>query len=124
MSVSIALLQAALGGAFLLILFLILVAGVVVIAAISGGALSDRDSQVSSVPIVPPGTVLAASGLGLAVLGALYSLSLAFVGIILGMMAYYRGARVLGGVATVLSFVAIFVGVYLGIATGPSPFSI
>jgi hypothetical protein len=122
-SISIALLQGALGGAFLLILFFVLIAGVVIIAAISGGALSNREGEVSTGPIVPPGTVLAASGLGFAALGALYSLSLTFVGIILGMMAYYRGARLLGGLVSILSFAAIFIGYYLG-SGGPYQFSL
>lgn len=123
MSTSVALLQGALGGVLLLILFFVVIAGVVVIAAISGGALSDREGEDSTGPIIPPGTVLAASALGFALLGALYSLSLTFVGIMLGMMAYYRGARLLGGAVSALSFAAIFVGYYLG-SGGPHQFSL
>lgn len=106
-----------------MILFLVVVAGVVVIAAISGGALSDRGDEVSTGPILPPGTLLVASGLGFALLGAFYSISLTFVGIMLGMMAYYRGARLLGVVVSALSFAAIFVGYYVG-SGGPYQFSL
>jgi hypothetical protein len=122
-STSIALLQGALGGVFLLILFFAVTAGVVVIGAVTGGALSDKEGEESTGPILPPGTLLAASALGLGVLGAFYSLSLTFVGIMLGMMAYYRGARLLGGVVSALSFAAIFVGYYLG-SGGPYQFAL
>ena len=117
------LLQGALGGAFLVVLALVLIAAVVVIAAVSGGTLGGGDRGQEAAPIIPPGTILAASGLGLAALGGFYaSAGLNFVGIIAGAIAYYRGARVLGVAATVLSFVTIFVGYYLG--SGASQFNL
>jgi hypothetical protein len=117
---SIALLvQGALGGAFLVILVLILVAAVVLLAAVFGGTLGgDSSNGETTAPLVPPGTIMAASGLGLACLEAYYgSIGFGFLGIILGGMAYYRGSRVLGIVASVLSFAAIFIGYYLGYQT-------
>ena len=110
-SIGVALLQGALGGAFVVIVLAILVATAVVAGAVFGGALSGGGSQQEAAPIIPPGTVLAASGLALAVLGAFYASSgFNFLGIALGALAYYRGARVLGGVASVLSFVTMFIG--------------
>ena len=115
------LLQGALGGAFLVILVLILVAAVVLLAAVFGGTLGgggDSSNGETTAPLVPPGTIMAASGLGLACLEAYYgSIGFGFLGIILGGIAYYRGSRVLGIVASVLSFVAIFIGYYLGYQT-------
>jgi hypothetical protein len=108
-SISVALLQGALGGIVLIIVLVILVAAVA--GAIFGGALSGGGSEQEAAPIIPPGTVLAASGLALAVLGAFYASSgFNFLGIMLGALAYYRGARVLGGVVCILSFVTIFIG--------------
>jgi len=110
-SIGVALLQGALGGVFLIIVLIILVAGIVVAGAVFGGALSGGGSEQESAPIIPPGTILAASGLALAVLGAFYASSgFNFLGIMLGALAYYRGARVLGGVVSVLSFATIFIG--------------
>ncbi len=107
-------LQGALGGVFLIIVLIILVASVVVAGAMFGGALSGGGSEQEAAPIIPPGTILAASGLALAVLGAFYaSTGFNFLGIMLGALAYYRGARVLGLVVSVLSFVTIFIGYLL-----------
>src|ERR687885_2611088 len=82
------LLQGALGGAFLVILVLILVAAVVLLAAVFGGTLGGGGASSkgeTTAPIIPPGTIMAASGLGLAGLGAYYgSIGFGFLGIILG----------------------------------------
>ena len=123
MGITIALLQAALGGALLVVLFFVLVAVVVVMATVYGGALGSGEGKQEAAPIIPPGTILAASGLGMVVLGVLHSFSLLLVGIILGGLAYYRGARVLGLVVSVLAFVRIFAGYYLGSAHNPNQFS-
>jgi hypothetical protein len=110
-SIGVALLQGALGGIFLIIVLIILIAAVVVAGAIFGGALSGGGSEQEAAPIIPPGTILAASGLALAVLGAFYASSgFNFLGIMLGALAYYRGARVLGGVVCAVSFITIFIG--------------
>ena len=114
MSISVALLQGALGGAFVIIVLLILMAGVVVVAAAFGGALSGGGSEQEAAPIIPPGTILAAVGLCLALLGGFYASSgFNFLGIMMGALAYYRGARVLGLAASVLSFATIFIGYLL-----------
>ena len=114
------LLQGALGGALLVILLFVGVVAVVVAAGVFGGALGGRggtggEDASQTQGIVPPGTIIAGVGMGLAVVGAFYpSLSFGFVGIALGAIAYYRGARVLGGVVSVLSFAAICVGYFMG----------
>ncbi len=114
------LLQGALGGALLLILLFVAVVIVVVAAGIFGGAVGGRggsggEDATQTQGIVPPRTILAGTGMGLAVIGAFYpSLSFGFVGMALGAVAYYRGARVLGGVVSVLSFITIFIGYFMG----------
>lgn len=67
------LLQGALGGAFVVITVLVLLAAVVVAAAVFGGALEDEGGSGGEATrsIIPPGTILAAMGLGFAVLGAM-----------------------------------------------------
>lgn len=114
------LLQGALGGALLLILLFVGVVAVVVAAGVFGGALGDRsgtggEDASQTQGLVPPGTVLAGVGMGLAVVGAfLPSLGLGFVGMAVGAIAYYRGARVLGGAVSVLSFIALFIAYFMG----------
>ena len=109
------LLQGALGGALVVVLALALTLAVVVAAAVFGGAIGDRSGEEAAQTIAPPGTILAATRLGLAVLGAFFgSTGFNFVGIAVGAVAYYRGARLLGGAACVLSFATIFIGYYFG----------
>lgn len=113
------LLQGALGGALLIIIAFVLVVGVVVLAGVFGGALGGRGGAVGEEAqtdkIVPPGTIVAGVGIGLAVIGVYTpSLSFGFLGIAMGAVAYYRGARVLGGAASVLSLAAIFIAYFLG----------
>jgi hypothetical protein len=114
------LLQGALGGALLLVLLFAGVVAVVVAAGVFGGAVGGRggsggEDANQTQGLVPPGTILAGVGMGLAVIGALYpSLSFGFVGMALGAIAYYRGARILGGVVSVLSFIALFIGYFMG----------
>ncbi len=114
------LLQGALGGALIVILLFVGVVAVVVAAGVFGGALGGRggtggEDASQTQGIVPPGTILAGVGVGLAVIGAYSpSLGFGFVGMAVGAIAYYRGARVLGGVASVLSFIALFIAYYMG----------
>ncbi len=114
------LLQGALGGALILVLLFAGVVTVVVAAGVFGGAVGGRGGaggeDASQTPgIVPPGTILAGVGVGLAVIGAFSpSLGFGFVGMAVGAIAYYRGARILGGVASVLSFITLFVAYFMG----------
>lgn len=113
------LLQGALGGALLIIIAFVLVVGVVVLAGVFGGALGGRGGaggeEAQTDRIVPPGTIAAGVGIGLAVIGVYApSLSFGFLGMATGAVAYYRGARILGGAASVLSLAAIFIAFLLG----------
>ena len=114
------LLQGALGGALVLVLLFVGVVAVVVAAGVFGGAIGGRggaggEDSSQTQGIVPPGTILAGVGMGLAVIGAFYpSISFGFVGIFMGAMAYYRGARVLGIAVSLLSFATLFIGYFMG----------
>ena len=114
------LLQGALGGALILVLLFAGVVAVVVAAGVFGGAVGGRggtggEDASQTQGIVPPGTILAGVGVGLAVIGAYSpSLGFGFVGMAVGAIAYYRGARVLGGVASILSFITLFVAYFMG----------
>jgi hypothetical protein len=113
------LLQGALGGALVIIIGFVLIVTAVVAAGAFGGALGGRggaeSGEAQTERVVPPGTILAGVGMGLAAIGAYFpSLSMGVVGVIMGAIAYYRGARVLGGVVSILSLAAIFIAFLLG----------
>jgi hypothetical protein len=62
-----------------------------------------------------PGRVLSIIGLILAVIGAFFvSVALNGLGMILGMLGYALGSRILGSVASWLSLITIFIGMFFG----------
>ena len=125
MSITIALLQGALGGALIFILVLVLIGVVVVLGGVFGGTLGRNPGapggeadQGTAQRLVPAGTISASIGLGLAALGTYYAaIEMSALGIMLGAFAYYRGARILGIAVMVLSLAAIFVGYGFGYQT-------
>lgn len=118
MSVTVALLQGGIGGALLIVLFFAVVGGGVLLAAVLGRASGGRGL------VRPPGEpersllparILCATGLGFAVIGAFFiSVGTNIVGMILGVVGYYLGARVFGVVVIVLSTVTLFIGLLVG----------
>ncbi len=116
------LLQGALGGVFVIILAIVAIVAVVVLGGIFGGALQDRGGgqggeagETETQNILPQGTILAAVGLGLAVIGAFSpSVALAILGMVMGAMSYFRGSRILGIAVSVLSLAAIFLAIWFG----------
>ena len=122
MSLAVALLQGLAGG-ILVIIFLAVVGGGVLLSAVLG-----RASGVSSAARPPgepqrsllPARILCAIGLGFAVIGAFFiSVGTNVLGMILGLVGYYFGARVFGVLVIVLSMVTLFIG--LLIAPGAIP---
>jgi hypothetical protein len=117
MSVVVALLQGIAGG-ILVVIFFAVVGGGVLLAAVlgraSGGSSAAR----------PPGEperslllarILCAIGLGFAVIGAFFiSVGTNIVGMILGLVGYYMGARIFGVLVIVLSTVTLFIGLLIG----------
>jgi hypothetical protein len=62
-----------------------------------------------------PGRVLSITGLFLAVIGAFFvSVAMNGLGMILGMLGYALGSRILGSVASWLSLITIFIGMFFG----------
>lgn len=122
MSIAIALLQGLAGG-ILVVIFLAVVGGGVVLATVLGRA--SEGSSAARPPGEPersllPARILCAIGLGFAVIGAFFiSVGTNVVGMILGLVGYYMGARVFGVVVIVLSTITLFIG--LLVAPGALP---
>jgi hypothetical protein len=116
-SIVVALLQGIAGG-ILVVIFLAVVGGGVLLAAVLGRA--SRGSSVARPPGEPqrsmlPARILCAIGLGFAVIGAFFiSVGTNIVGMILGLVGYYFGARVFGVLVIVLSTVTLFIGLLIG----------
>ena len=122
MNIAVAFLQGLAGG-FLVVLFLVLVVGGLLLAAVLGRASRrEEPGRPGRRPggSLLPARILCATGLGFAVVGA-FSISVAIdvLGMILGAVGYYLGARVFGVVIIVLSTVALFIGLLTGAGTIP-----
>ena len=114
---SVALLQGVAGG-FLIVLLIVVVGGGLLVAVVFGRAVGespdDRPLEEARQSLVP-GRILCAIGLGSAVIGAYFvDIGTNVVGMVLGMMGYYFGARVFGVVIVVLSTITLFVGLLVG----------
>lgn len=122
---NVALLQGVAGG-FLVVLLIVLVGGGLLVAAVFGRAagetLDDRPDVGARSGLIP-GRILCVFGLGSAVIGAYFvSVGTDVVGMLLGMMGYYFGARVFGIVIIVLSTAALFVGLLVGQGAVPGSY--
>jgi hypothetical protein len=108
----------ALGGAFLVVLFFVLIVGGMLLATVFGRSFSSRDPDR---PVegpgrnLIPGRMLCSVGLGFAVLGAFFvSVGTNVVGMVLGAVGYYLGARVFGVVTIIISLITLFIGLLIG----------
>ncbi len=121
MNIAVAFLQGLAGG-FLVVLFLVLVVGGLLLAAVLGRASQREEPGRPGRPgsSLLPARILCATGLGFAVVGA-FSISVAIdiLGMTLGAVGYYLGARVFGVVIVILSTVALFIGLLIGAGTVP-----
>ena len=117
MSGVVALLQGIAGG-ILVVNFFAVVGGGVLLAAALGRA--SGESSMARPPGEPersllPARILCAIGLSFAVIGAFFiSVGTNIVGMILGLVGYYLGARVFGVLVIVLSTVTLFIGLLIG----------
>ena len=69
------------------------------------------------------GRIICAVGLGSAVIGAYYvSVGTNVMGMLLGMVGYYLGARVFGVVIIVLSTITLFIGLLVGQGAVPGAY--
>lgn len=117
MSVVAALLQGIAGG-ILIVIFFAVVGGGVLLAAVlgraSGGSSAARPPGEPERSLLPA-RILCAIGLGFAVIGAFFiSVGTNVVGMILGLVGYYFGARVFGVLVIVLSTITLFIGLLIG----------
>ena len=115
MSVALALLPAP-GGAFLAILFFaVLGGGLLVVAVFGARAASSPDHGGGQGRSLFPARVLCVVGMSLAVVGAFFvSVATDVLGMVLGMVGYFLGARVLGTVVVVLSIATLLIGLLVG----------
>ena len=117
MSVTLALLQGIAGG-ILVVIFFVVVGGGILFAAVLGRA--SRGSSAARTPVEPersllPARILCAIGLGFAVIGAFFiSVGTNVVGMILGLVGYYFGARIFGVLVIILSTITLFIGLLIG----------
>ena len=117
MGIAVALLQGIAGG-ILAVIFFAVIGGGVLLAAVLGRA--SGGSSAAHPPGEPeksllPARILCAIGLGFAVIGAFFiSVGTNIVGMILGLVGYYMGARVFGVLVIVLSTITLFIGLLVG----------
>jgi hypothetical protein len=115
--VSVALVQAVAGGFLLVLLLALIIGGLITVAVFgraAGGRPDDRPGAGARQGLIL-GRMLCAIGLGSAAIGALFvSVGTDVVGMVLGMMGYYLGARVFGVVLIVLSTITLFIGLLVG----------
>jgi hypothetical protein len=117
MSVVVALMQGIAGGTLAVIFFAVVGGGVLLSAVLgrtSGGSSAARPPGEPERSLLPA-RILCATGLGFAVIGAFFvSVGSNVVGMILGSVGYYLGARVFGVLVIVLSTVTLFIGLLIG----------
>lgn len=117
MSIAVALLQGIAGG-ILVVIFFAVVGGGVLLAAVlgraSGGSSTARPPGEPERSLLPA-RILCAIGLGFAAIGAFFiSVGTNVVGMILGLVGYYMGARIFGVLVIVLSTITLFIGLLIG----------
>lgn len=106
MSIAPALLQAS-GGVFLAILFFAVLGGGLLIVAVLGARRQGRS--------LFPARALCVVGLSFAAVGAfLVSMATDVLGMVLGMVGYFLGARVLGALVVILSMATLLIGLVVG----------
>jgi hypothetical protein len=125
MSITLALLQA-IGGAFLVILFLGVLGGGLLLVAVIGGRVApspDNGGGRRRERSLFPARALCVLGISFAVVGAFFvSMATDVLGMVLGMVGYFLGARVLGTVVVILSIATLLIGLLVGPAAIPGSY--
>lgn len=125
MSVVVALMQGIAGGILAVVFFAVVGGGVLLSAVLgrtSGGSSAARPPGEPERSLLPA-RILCATGLGFAVIGAFFiSVGTNIVGMILGLVGYYFGARVFGVLVIVLSTVTLFIGLLIGPGSIPGTY--
>ncbi len=125
MSIALALLQAP-GGAFLAIIFFaVLGGGLLAVGVLSARAAPNPDhGGVGGYGRrLFPARALCVVGMSFAVVGAFFvSVATDVLGVVLGMVGYFLGARVLGTVVVILSIATLLIGLLVGPAALPGSY--
>lgn len=124
MSIAAALLQG-IGGAFLVILFFVVLGGGLLLVAVFGGrvAPSPEGDGGRLGGSLFPARALCVIGMSFAVAGAFFvSVATDVLGMVLGMVGYFLGARVLGTVVVILSIATLLIGLLVGPAAIPGSY--
>ena len=123
MSVALALLPAP-GGTFLVILFFaVLGGGLLVVAVFGARAASSPDHGGGQGRGLFPARALCVVGMSFAVVGAFFvSVATDVLGMILGTVGYFLGARILGTVVIILSVATLLIGLLVGPAALPGSY--
>jgi hypothetical protein len=105
----------ALRGAFLVVLFFVVLGGGLFIVAVFGARRQERG--------LFPARALCVVGMSFAVVGPFFvSIATDVLGMVLGMVGYLLGARVLGTVVVILSIATLLVGLLVGPAALPGSY--
>ncbi len=114
MSIAVALLQGIAAG-LLIVIFLALLLGGLFAVTLSARAVGGQGGSATRPSSLIPGRILCVIGLSLAVTGAFFvDMSSGIIGMMLGAMGYYLGARVLGVAIIVICMVTLSFGLVAG----------
>jgi hypothetical protein len=111
-------------GTFLLILFFaVLGGGLLVVAVFGARAASSPDHGGGQGRGLFPARALCVVGMSFAVVGAFFvSVATDVLGMVLGTVGYFLGARVLGTVVIILSVATLLIGLLVGPAAIPGSY--
>jgi hypothetical protein len=125
MSIALTLLQAP-GAAFLVILFFVVLGGGLLIVAVFDARAApspDHGGGGEQWRSLFPARALCVVGMSFAVVGAFFvSIATDVLGMVLGMVGYFLGARVLGTVVVILSIATLLIGLLVGPAALPGSY--
>lgn len=102
--------------AFLVILFFVVIGGGLLVVAVFGArAAPNPEGGGRPGRSLFPARALCVVGVGFAVVGAFFvSVATDVLGMVLGMVGYFLGARVLGTVVVILSIATLLIGLLVG----------
>jgi hypothetical protein len=126
MSIALALLQGSIGGVFPIILFFVVLGGGLLLVAVFGSRVTpspDYGGGRRRGRSLFPARALCVIGASFAVVGAFFvSMATDILGMVLGMVGYFLGARVLGTVVVILSIATLLIGLLVGPAAIPGSY--
>ena len=123
MSVALALLPAPSGTFLVILFFAVLGGGLLVVAVFGARAASSPDHGGGQGRGLFPARALCEVGMSFAVLGVFFvSVATDVLGMVLGVVGYFLGARVFGAVVVILSIATLLIGLLVGPAALPGSY--